>query len=73
MARYCADKDLDKFVGSVVANDGWRVERGGSHFIAVSPGGRKLPIPGSHGSRKNLLMWRAQFRRISAAEVVAAH
>lgn len=71
--RVCADKDLDKFVGSIVANEGWSVERGARHFIAVSPGGRKLPIPGSHGSHKNLIMWRAQYRRIVAAESSAVH
>lgn len=71
--RVCADKDLEKFVNAAVRRSGWSIERGSKHFIAISPRGAKLPIPNGSGGPKNLVMWRSQFNRISAAEAAALH
>ena len=62
--RYSQDKDLDRVVKRYVKL-GWSVIQGGSHKIAVSPKGRKLPIPGSpnhHGA----VMWEKKARRLAA-------
>ena len=64
--KYSCDKDLNKCVAKYVSLGGWSVIQGGAHKIAISPAGRKLPIPGSP-NRHSVVMWEKQAKKLLAA------
>jgi hypothetical protein len=44
--------------------EGWRIERGGTHWKVFAPGGGFISVPGTPSDRRAFLNFRADVRRI---------
>jgi len=67
MKKYSKDKNISNKV-KLLQRNGWLYRQGGKHGMIISPGGKKLSIPGTPGDRRSWKNFNSVIKRIEHSE-----